>query len=135
MPKSYLTYRCPRCGGDNVGYDANSVWSDLAQTWVLGSSFDDGWCNHCGEVEPEELQLTRSEVASLRASRAAEPLAQLIAVAAAANDALSEGISRLQLNNCEGEENAAIRLLQRRRTALRKAVSAARTVNIWSLQS
>lgn len=126
MPKAMLTYRCPRCGGDNVGYDANSNWCDLTQSWVLGHTFDDGWCNDCGEVRLNELRLSRTEVLQLRAARERQPVNQLIAAARNAEQALALALARLELNNGEGQENATIRQLRRQRAALRKSIAGAR---------
>lgn len=46
----HVDYRCPMCGGDHVGYDATSSWDTVKQEWVLGNTYDDSWCNDCGEV-------------------------------------------------------------------------------------
>lgn len=127
MPKAMLTYRCPRCGGDNVGYDANSTWCDQTQSWVLGSTFDDGWCNDCGEIRLDEQKLSRAEAQQLRTLRARQPVNQLLAAAREAEQALAVAVERLEINNCQGEENAAIRQLRRRRAVLRKAITGVRT--------
>jgi hypothetical protein len=47
-PKPKITYRCRKCGGNNVGWDAVAYWCDEAQAPVLGSTYDDGWCDTCG---------------------------------------------------------------------------------------
>lgn len=55
--KKLKAYRCPKCGGDEVGHDAASIWDEVEQEWTLGSTYDDGWCSECGEVEPEKIKL------------------------------------------------------------------------------
>ena len=46
-----VTYRCPKCGGAECGFDATSRWDDEAQAWVLGSTYDSGWCTDCGDLD------------------------------------------------------------------------------------
>jgi hypothetical protein len=45
-----IIYKCPKCGGTEVGQDAASAWDVEAQKWILGSTYDDQWCNDCGEL-------------------------------------------------------------------------------------
>lgn len=119
---NFITYRCPRCDSDNVGYDGNSVWCDDAQDWILGGTFDNAWCNHCGDIRLEARPLSPAERAERRARRAAHPLAQLLEAAREADEALTRAIALL--------EHDAPRL-RSRRTKLRKAIAGARAVNIW----
>ena len=49
---------CPHCGTTSCGSDATANWSPLDQQWVLGSTFDDLWCNDCGDIsELQEIEL------------------------------------------------------------------------------
>lgn len=58
-----IGYRCPQCGSTNCGNDANSVWNPIAQAWVLGNTYDDCWCNDCGELRGlEEYELEGDEL-------------------------------------------------------------------------
>ena len=117
-----ITYRCPRCDGDNVGYDANSVWCDEAQDWVLGGTYDNAWCNTCGDINLVARPLTRAERATRRARRAAHPLATLLEAAREAEAALTRAIALV-------EPDAPS--LRARRTKLRKAIAGTRAINIW----
>jgi len=82
-------YRCPDCGSDHVGYEATSRWDVETQSWVLGHSYDDGWCNDCGDVEPERYTFDAEEVeagalmaaeASLAAALVAAPASSVASV-------------------------------------------------------
>jgi ribosomal protein L37AE/L43A len=46
-----IKYTCPKCKGDRVGYDANSIWDVALQQWTLGNTYDSAWCNDCGELK------------------------------------------------------------------------------------
>lgn len=58
-----VKFVCPKCGSLNVGFEATSEWDEGAQVWGLGCQYDDGWCNDCGDVEPQEVELTPEEEA------------------------------------------------------------------------
>ena len=65
-PPAIKAFRCPECGGDRVGWDAYSNFDPVTQSEVLGGSYDGGWCNDCGEFEPEEYEITDpAEVAAI----------------------------------------------------------------------
>jgi hypothetical protein len=121
-----ITYRCPHCRGDNVGYEATSDWCVDSQSWVLGSTYDHAWCNDCGDIKLVEHPLTRTEVAERRARRARHPLAELIAAAVEADASLTDALNRLEATNAQGRANAAVRAIRKRRTDLRKAITRAR---------
>lgn len=38
---------CESCGSANVVRDAYAEWDTEDQTWVLGSVYDDAFCNEC----------------------------------------------------------------------------------------
>jgi hypothetical protein len=40
---------CGECGGTNVRRDAWAEWDERHQRWVLGSVFDQGFCEDCGD--------------------------------------------------------------------------------------
>jgi hypothetical protein len=55
---------CGECGSDNVRRDAWAEWDIDAQRWVLGSVFDQGFCEACGEersLDEEEIGVTRED--------------------------------------------------------------------------
>ena len=56
--KGYLSYRCPHCGSDRCGNDANAGWDVVLQQSVLLGEFDNQWCNDCGDVTLEEFTIT-----------------------------------------------------------------------------
>jgi hypothetical protein len=56
--------RCSNCGSTDCGLDAVAVWDDVAQGYVLGNTFDDGWCEDCSsDAAPEEYELDGDELA------------------------------------------------------------------------
>lgn len=57
----FRRFFCPKCSGQDCGYDANAVWDEAAQAWVLGSTYDKGWCNHCGDVSPVACEISPEE--------------------------------------------------------------------------
>ena len=47
---------CSKCKSENVMRDAWAVWDVATQEWVLGSVFDQGFCDTCeGEESLEEV--------------------------------------------------------------------------------
>lgn len=69
--KGYLAYRCPHCGSDRCGNDANAGWDVVLQESVLLGEFDNQWCNDCGDVTLEEFTITDPiEIARIDAARA-----------------------------------------------------------------
>lgn len=67
----YLAYRCPHCGSDRCGNDANAGWDVIIQQSVLLGEFDNQWCNDCGDVTLEEFTITDpDEIARIDAARA-----------------------------------------------------------------
>jgi hypothetical protein len=68
----YLAYRCPLCGGDNCGNDANGGWDVITQQSVLLGEFDSVWCSQCGDLRHlEEYEITDpDEIAAIDAARA-----------------------------------------------------------------
>lgn len=112
MTVGYLAYRCPRCGGDRCGNDANAGWDVVTQQSVLLGEFDNQWCNDCGDLTLAEYTITDpAEIARIDAARAAltvEAAApQLLAAAEAALMVLGDlGVVRV-----EGHVPAAITLL------------------------
>jgi hypothetical protein len=70
MISGYLTYRCPHCGSDRCGNDANAGWDVVSQQSVLLGEFDNQWCNDCGDVTLEEYTITdQSEIDRIEAAR------------------------------------------------------------------
>ena len=69
--RGYLAYRCPHCGSDRCGNDANAGWDVILQQSVLLGEFDNQWCNDCGDVTLEEFTITDpAEIARIDAARA-----------------------------------------------------------------
>jgi hypothetical protein len=58
MNGMYLAYRCPLCGSEECGNDANAGWDVVTQGSVLLGEFDHQWCNACGDVRLEEFTIT-----------------------------------------------------------------------------
>lgn len=52
-----LRHACPHCASEQVGRDANAVWSELDQRWELGTTFDAGWCGACGAQDLDLVQV------------------------------------------------------------------------------
>lgn len=71
-PTGYLAYRCPLCGGDHCGNDANGGWDVITQQSVLLGEFDSVWCSQCGDLKHlEEYEITDpDEIAAIDAVRA-----------------------------------------------------------------
>lgn len=70
MSDKIMAYRCPMCASTEVGWDASSVFDPVTQTEELGSSYDSGWCNDCGEVKPDEYEITdQAEIEHIMAER------------------------------------------------------------------
>ena len=42
-----VTKHCVACGGQNVMRDAWATWDAELQLWVLGSTFDQAYCEDC----------------------------------------------------------------------------------------
>ncbi|CAB4120962.1 hypothetical protein UFOVP4_32 [uncultured Caudovirales phage] len=40
---------CPSCGGEDVGCEASAVWNVETQAWELSTTYDNEWCNACGD--------------------------------------------------------------------------------------
>lgn len=58
-PKPKLTLICERCGSDNVLVDAWARWDYETQAYVLASTQEYEWCEHCdGETHTHFLQDT-----------------------------------------------------------------------------
>lgn len=72
-PTGYIAYRCPHCGGDNIGNDANAGWDVVAQQSILLDEFDSVWCSECGDLKHlEEYEITDpDEIAAIDLARAA----------------------------------------------------------------
>lgn len=71
MIRGYLAYRCPLCGGDNCGNDANAGWDVVTQQSVMLGEFDSQWCGECDDVRLEEYEITDpAEIARIDAERA-----------------------------------------------------------------
>ena len=45
MPKH--TYKCDKCGSDDLVWDAYSYWDSANQSMELANTFDDCHCNNC----------------------------------------------------------------------------------------
>ena len=58
MIAGYLDYRCPLCGSNDCGNDANAGWDVVTQQSVLLGEFDSQWCYMCGDVRLEEYEIT-----------------------------------------------------------------------------
>ena len=55
---AYVRYRCPVCKDDNCGHDATSRWNELTQEDELSCTYDDEWCNDCGEIKLDRIEIT-----------------------------------------------------------------------------
>lgn len=40
-----IDYRCKTCGGNEMAFDATAEWDAAAQDFVVGTTYDTGWCN------------------------------------------------------------------------------------------
>jgi predicted RNA-binding Zn-ribbon protein involved in translation (DUF1610 family) len=66
--KPLIKFVCPKCGGEDVGYDATAAWNVVGQCLELGSHFDASWCNECGDVDLRKVALTTEEAAEVAAA-------------------------------------------------------------------
>jgi len=55
---AHIKLACPDCGTDDVGREATAHWDIDTQAWVLGSVYDQGWCNNCGNRDLVEVELS-----------------------------------------------------------------------------
>lgn len=46
-----FAYVCPDCDGGECGREATASWDIAGQRFELGSKYEQGWCNECGDVE------------------------------------------------------------------------------------
>lgn len=46
-----ISYRCPKCGSDNVGHDGVAKWNDDTQAFDIAQAHDQRWCNDCGDID------------------------------------------------------------------------------------
>lgn len=88
MTLGYFAYRCPHCGSDHCGNDANAGWDVVTQQSVLLGEFDSQWCNDCGDVRLKEYEITDAqEIARIDAARAALAVERAAPLLLAAADA------------------------------------------------
>jgi hypothetical protein len=40
-----IDYRCKTCGSDEMAFDATAEWDVESQDFVVGTTYDTGWCN------------------------------------------------------------------------------------------
>ncbi len=40
-----IDYRCKICGSNEMAFDATAEWDVEAQDFVVGTTYDTGWCN------------------------------------------------------------------------------------------
>ncbi len=76
--------RCANCGSADCGMDAVAVWDNVSQEYVLGTVYDDGWCQDCStDTPPEEFELEGEElIAAERAIHTAAATGLLAALEA-----------------------------------------------------
>jgi hypothetical protein len=61
MSDAKIKIVCSHCGSDDVRRDAYAEWNVDAQTWELGTVFDQGYCEACGgeaSLDEEEISET-----------------------------------------------------------------------------
>lgn len=119
-------FNCQKCGGDECGYDAVSVWDVDSQQWVLGSSFDQGWCQDCGEVRLAQRSLSRAEARRARQSLAAMPTALLTQAVRDADRALVTAIAALRTRSADVAQLQTIGSLRKTRLRLRASLKGAK---------
>lgn len=97
-----MRYVCPKCGGDDCGRDATASWDVQAQAFVLGTIYDQGWCNECGDVDLVEVGAASVEPARLATSSAGgEPITKeaiLDLIQEAVVDGYAEGAREFDKN-------------------------------------
>lgn len=109
MTLGYLAYRCPHCGSDRCGNDANAGWDVVTQQSFLLGEFDSQWCNDCGDVRLEEYEITDAqEIARIYAARAALAVERAAPLLLAAADAALMALSDLSTARAKGYVPAAI---------------------------
>lgn len=55
----FITYQCPDCHGEAVGWDAWSEWDPAAHKTVVRSEYDEGYCFDCdGEKRLVKVEIT-----------------------------------------------------------------------------
>ena len=109
MTLGYLAYRCPDCGSDHCGNDANAGWDVVTQQSVLLGEFDSQWCNDCGDVTLEEYEITDAqEIARIYAARAALAVERAAPLLLAAADAALMALSDLSTARAKGYVPVAI---------------------------
>jgi hypothetical protein len=85
--------RCPSCGGKECGWDAYSAFNPVTQDTELGGEYDNGWCNDCGDVDPEFYEPVGDELAELQKKMAEyKARERLIAAAPDLREALADFI-------------------------------------------
>lgn len=72
-------YRCTKCQGTDVGYDATSTFNLMTQAWELGHEFDNAWCNDCGDTELETYEMQGEELATVLAQQQEHARKELLA--------------------------------------------------------
>lgn len=122
MKLGYLAYRCPHCGSDRCGNDANAGWDVITQQSILLGEFDQQWCNDCGEVTLEEYDITDpQEIARIDAARAALAAERAAPLLLAAAEAALMVLSDLTAAKVNGYLRAAIAQLTAAIAAARPA--------------
>jgi hypothetical protein len=121
MMIGYLAYRCPLCGSDQCGNDANAGWDVITQQSVLLSEFDHQWCGECGDVTLEEYTVIDPvEIARINAARAALIVEAAAPQLLAAADMALMALTDLAAASAKGYVPAAV-------AQLTAAIAAART--------
>lgn len=90
MSRTFIEYRCPKCGSTNVGCDAFAVWNAKTQQFELGSTYDFMTCLDCecerdSGFEPTEIPTPQDVLEQHRqANKPTHPLKEVEIVLAAA---------------------------------------------------
>ena len=109
MTLGYLAYRCPHCGSDRCGNDANAGCDVVTQQSVLLGEFDSQWCNDCGDVTLEAYEITDAQdIARIDAARAVFAAERAAPLLLAAADAALMALSDLTTARAKGYVPAAI---------------------------
>ncbi|MBN9142494.1 MAG: hypothetical protein BGP00_06090 [Novosphingobium sp. 63-713] len=109
MTRGYLAYRCPHCGSDRCGNDANAGWDVVTQQSILLGEFDNQWCNDCGDVPLEEYTITDPvEIARIDAARADLTAKEAGPLLLAAADRLLVAVGDFPVSRGNGQLNQAI---------------------------
>jgi len=52
-----VTYKCKKCGSNEINYSAAALWDEQEQEWVVDELVDGPYCRECESWDIEEVEI------------------------------------------------------------------------------